>query len=112
MSSHAVFQAADHFFCACFTIESCLRFFAYEDKRNCLHESWFIFDASVTLLTILDTWVINCVIALCTQDGDVNAFVDRGILRFIKLLRLVHIIRMARLVRVMPELMVIIKGVI
>merc|ERR1719359_2587454 len=44
IDAHPVFQVAENSFCLFFTWELLTRFAAFRQKRNCLRDSWFVFD--------------------------------------------------------------------
>jgi len=95
------FAVLENLFAVYFTAEVTIRFLAYRDKRSCLSDRWFIFDATLVVLMVLETWVLP----LLGNSGGVGQL---GILR---LLRLLRITRMAKLMRAFPQLMLIVKGI-
>lgn len=109
LDADPLFQIAQHMFCLYFTVEILIRFLAFEYKRNCLKDSWFVFDAALVSMMVLETWVLTTIL-LCVGGSQLSSFGDAGILRIFRLLRLTRMARMARLLRAMPELMVIIKA--
>jgi voltage-gated sodium channel len=85
-----------------FSAEVLIRFIAYKSKVACLLDPWFIFDSSLVTMMVVETWVLPFL-------GSGGPFAQLSILR---LLRLLRITRMARLMRAVPEMMVIIKGMV
>eukprot|EP00928_Gymnodinium_smaydae_P096096 TRINITY_DN8416_c0_g2_i2.p1 TRINITY_DN8416_c0_g2~~TRINITY_DN8416_c0_g2_i2.p1 ORF type:complete len:579 (+),score=75.29 TRINITY_DN8416_c0_g2_i2:22-1737(+) len=80
---------------------------AFQRKRDGLKDSWFVFDSGLVMLSVLDTWVMQIIVAFSgSADGGFNA----SILRLVRLLRLMRVARMARLLRAIPELMILVKG--
>jgi hypothetical protein len=65
-----------------------------------------MFDASLVLLMVVETWVITVVIVLFSGDG---VGLNISILR---LLRLVRLSRLSRIIRAVPELSFMVKGVL
>jgi len=100
------FQIAENFFCAYFFFEWFVRFFAFETKFNCLRDSWFVFDTALVLMMVMETWVMTILMAFMQSQG--GSLGGTSILRIFRLLRLS---RMARMLRSMPELMILVKGI-
>eukprot|EP00928_Gymnodinium_smaydae_P001516 TRINITY_DN10550_c1_g1_i2.p1 TRINITY_DN10550_c1_g1~~TRINITY_DN10550_c1_g1_i2.p1 ORF type:complete len:857 (-),score=155.79 TRINITY_DN10550_c1_g1_i2:168-2681(-) len=103
------FQVAENFFCFYFSFEWIVRFFAFENKRNTLKDPWFVFDSALLAFMVLETWILS--IALIVSGGT-NAQIDLGVVGLFRLLRLARIARISRLMRAVPELMVLVKGML
>lgn len=99
------FQICSQLFCIYFTWELLVRFFAFEDKRNCLRDGWFKFDAFLVSSMILDTWIIMP--TLYSMGGKVTIPTQP-----LRMLRLFKLTRMARLMKTFPELITMIKGLV
>jgi voltage-gated sodium channel len=114
VDAHPVFQVGAHLFCTYFTFEALVRFGAFKRKRDCLRDLWFLFDSSLAFLMIVDTWAIEVVLILVSNEGSGGSggtdLSNASILRMARLLRLLRMARMARLLRALPELLVLIKG--
>eukprot|EP00929_Paragymnodinium_shiwhaense_P022405 TRINITY_DN14323_c0_g1_i1.p1 TRINITY_DN14323_c0_g1~~TRINITY_DN14323_c0_g1_i1.p1 ORF type:complete len:807 (-),score=167.33 TRINITY_DN14323_c0_g1_i1:99-2441(-) len=117
-----IFQIMENIFCAYFVGEWLIRFLAFAKKRNCLRDMWFNFDSGLVLLMVLETWVMTLVI-ICTgglenqgeekgSQGSSGGMGNASVLRLVKLMRLTRMARMARLLRAMPELMILVKGMV
>eukprot|EP00928_Gymnodinium_smaydae_P096095 TRINITY_DN8416_c0_g2_i1.p1 TRINITY_DN8416_c0_g2~~TRINITY_DN8416_c0_g2_i1.p1 ORF type:complete len:759 (+),score=81.46 TRINITY_DN8416_c0_g2_i1:53-2329(+) len=107
LEAPVIFQIAEHFFCAFFLCEWIFRFMAFQRKCDGLKDPWFVFDSGLVMFSILDTWVMQIIVALSgSTDGGFNA----SILRLVRLLRLMRVARMARLLRAIPELLILVKG--
>jgi voltage-gated sodium channel len=104
-----MFRIADNFFCAYFTFEWLVRFLAFETKRNCLRDAWFCFDSVLCTLMIFETWLLWIVFSLLKDD--VQDSIDVSALRLLRLLRLTRTARMAKVLRAMPEMLIMIKGI-
>mmetsp|Transcript_68772 Transcript_68772/g.212667 ORF Transcript_68772/g.212667 Transcript_68772/m.212667 type:complete len:485 (+) Transcript_68772:502-1956(+) len=89
------------FFCAYFTAEILIRFVAYRVKVNCIWDAWFVFDALLVTMMIVETLILP----FTTGGGPL------GGLNILRLLRLLRITRMAKLMRAFPQLMMIVKGI-
>lgn len=96
------FIVVEWIFALYFTTEVLIRFFAYKNKCDIFCDSWFMFDSTLVTMMVLETWVLPFI-------GGSGPPVDLSILR---LLRLLRITRMARLMRAVPEMMVIVKGMV
>jgi hypothetical protein len=105
-----VFQVMDNFFCAYFTIEISLRFGAFEKKIDAAKDYWFVFDTSLVLLMIWETWIQVLMFRL---NGDVSegGMRSASVLRIFRAFRLLRISRMTRLLRSMPELFILVKSI-
>eukprot|EP00927_Polykrikos_kofoidii_P039742 TRINITY_DN34068_c1_g2_i1.p1 TRINITY_DN34068_c1_g2~~TRINITY_DN34068_c1_g2_i1.p1 ORF type:complete len:749 (-),score=124.82 TRINITY_DN34068_c1_g2_i1:244-2250(-) len=104
-----VFQLAEHFFCFYFCFEWFVRFMSFEEKSNCLRDSWFVFDSALVCMMFMETWLLTLIMILAGTSGG-SVLGDVGIVRIARLARLTRMARMARLLRSMPELMILIKG--
>jgi hypothetical protein len=113
MQADPVWQIAEHFFCIYFTIEISLRFLAFQHKKHCLHDKWFILDSLLVTLMISETYVLGVMVYLSARGSNSGGLsLDKG--NFLKTLRMLRIVRMARLARVLrrtPELLILIKGI-
>lgn len=104
-------QVCEHFFCFVFFGEWIVSFGAFESKINCLRDRAFVFDSMLVLMSVMETWVMTAVILL-SVGADTRPMGNTQILRLFKLIRIFRMARVARLLRAIPELMVLIKGVI
>jgi len=96
------FIIVEWIFAIYFTSEVTIRFLAYKKKCDCLCDAWFVFDSCLVTLMVIETWVLPFL-------GSSGPLAQLSILR---LLRLLRITRMARLMKAIPEMMVIIKGMV
>lgn len=114
--AHPVFIIAENFFCLFFTVEVTIRFAAFKNKLNCLRDRWFVFDTFMVFMMIFETWVMTLVLIFVNTDdtagGENTGIGNASLLRLLRLLRLSRMARMARLLRSMPELLILIKGMI
>lgn len=104
-SAKMPFIVTENFFCAYFTFEWLVRFFAFKYKRNCCRDGWFRFDTALVSMMVFETWIFAPVLAF-TSDGT-GPSIPVGPLRLLRMLRLT---RMARLMRNLPELVTMTKG--
>jgi len=96
------FILMDHFFCLFFTVELVIRFLAYKSKLYSCKDLAFLFDLALVALMILETWVLPFV-------GSIPALKQVSILR---LLRLARLLRMGKIMRYLPEMQLIVKGML
>jgi len=100
----AVWVIADCLFFGFFTAELIIRFLAFKKKAKCLQDGWFIFDASLVFLYAFDPFVLG----LLKQSG--SSFDPPT--STVRLLRLARLSRLVRMLRFLPELMIMIKGMV
>mmetsp|Transcript_84138 Transcript_84138/g.261701 ORF Transcript_84138/g.261701 Transcript_84138/m.261701 type:complete len:480 (-) Transcript_84138:50-1489(-) len=118
LDAHPVFLVVENLFCAFFTFEWLVRFMAFQKKLSSMKDSWFVFDTVLVCMTIVETWVmiaVTAVVFAVTKPGDKSGFggtSDTSILRLIRLLRLSRMARMAKIFRAIPELMIMMKGLV
>jgi len=108
LGSKPFFQAVEQAFCFYFTFEWFVRYMSFRRKKDGLHDFWFVFDSALVLMMVVETWVMTSLILL-TGSGGGGGLGGASILRLFRLLRLS---RMARMLRSMPELMILIKGMV
>eukprot|EP00928_Gymnodinium_smaydae_P030038 TRINITY_DN22446_c0_g1_i1.p1 TRINITY_DN22446_c0_g1~~TRINITY_DN22446_c0_g1_i1.p1 ORF type:complete len:599 (+),score=73.29 TRINITY_DN22446_c0_g1_i1:88-1884(+) len=105
-----MFQIVENFFCCYFVLEWLVRFLAFRRKRDGFKDGWFIFDTFLVALMVAETWIITAAVAF---SGDSSGYMnDTSILRLARLLRLSRMARMARLLRSVPELLIMVKGML
>jgi len=96
----------DSLFFIYFVIEVVVRFCAFKRKIDCLKDNWFKFDLTLVLLYGFDPFTI-ALVAKAQGGGGLN--LPTAILRLFRLARLSRLVRM---LRSLPELMVMIKGMV
>eukprot|EP00930_Biecheleria_cincta_P045467 TRINITY_DN31330_c0_g1_i1.p1 TRINITY_DN31330_c0_g1~~TRINITY_DN31330_c0_g1_i1.p1 ORF type:complete len:749 (-),score=153.22 TRINITY_DN31330_c0_g1_i1:53-2299(-) len=105
----AGFIIAENLFCIGFLSEIVIRFAAYRSSMASLQDKWFLFDLSLVLLMVFDTWIMFAVVAV--SKTDTGSLFDTSVLRIFKLLRLTRVGRIARLLRLVPEVAILLKGI-
>lgn len=101
--------AMAHTFCSYFLFELSVQLLAYKDKRRALTDSPFMFDALLVVLILLETWVLpvlNALLGTANDGGSMRIAMVFRLLRFLKVLRL------GKVLRQLPELLIIIRGVL
>merc|ERR1719253_583254 len=106
-----IFQVVEHLFCTYFVLEWLVRFCAFKEKLRGLYDGWFVFDSALVLFMILETWIMS-VVVLATSNGGSTGLGNTDILKLIRLVRLTRMARLARLLRAIPELTILIKGLL
>jgi len=109
LDAEPVYQFAENFFCTYFTFEWFVRWKAFRHKRDGLKDAWFVFDGSLMVIMIAETWVLTAIIYF-SGAGQSSGLGNLTTFKLIRLVRLTRTARMARLLRAMPELMIMIKG--
>lgn len=104
LDAHVVFQVADCLFFGYFVVELFIRFMAFERKISCCKDAWFVFDSTLVALYAFDPFIIALITQLSGSDG---LDLPTSILRLFRLARLSRLVRM---LRSLPELMIMIKG--
>lgn len=105
------FQVAEHTFGVLFFVELVIRWAAYRVKRDCLRDSWFVFDGTLVILMVGETWIMLPVWLSGAHNGEAG-FGDLSVLRIARLLRLTKLARIGRLLRYAPEVLTMMKGVV
>jgi hypothetical protein len=104
--AHPIFITADVMFFAYFLFELIIRFAAFKKKSSCLRDGWFVFDSTLVTLYAFDPFVIGLMAATSGGDGmDLPTAV-------LRLFRLARLSRLVRMLRSLPELMIMIKGML
>eukprot|EP00929_Paragymnodinium_shiwhaense_P053792 TRINITY_DN2695_c0_g1_i1.p1 TRINITY_DN2695_c0_g1~~TRINITY_DN2695_c0_g1_i1.p1 ORF type:complete len:988 (-),score=302.05 TRINITY_DN2695_c0_g1_i1:112-2994(-) len=109
-----LFQAMENLFCCFFTVELAIRFGAFHLKRDAMRDKWFVFDSFLLAMMIMDTWLLTIIVAIrssMTRDGS-HGFRDASVLRLGRLVKVLRLSRTARLLRSVPELVILMKGVV
>lgn len=105
------FQFAEHSFCAYFAFEIGTRFSAFKRKRHCFKDTWFIFDAALVIMGIVDTWFLYFLTLIVSMEEKENSLAgDAVLLRVARIVRITRMCRIMRLLRSWPELIILVKG--
>jgi len=105
LDAYPGFIVADVLFFAYFSMELSIRFCAFQRKCDCTKDAWFMFDTFLVMLYAFDPFIMACIAA-----GTGGGGLDGGSLP--RLLRLTRLSRLVRMLRALPELMIMIKGMI
>lgn len=101
---HNILLVTENAFCSIFLIEICVRSCTYRNCMSLVSDGSFLFDLLLVLLMVWETWFMPIWEA---HTGHVS-----GAVRLARILRVLRTARMARLIRQMPELMILIKGML
>mmetsp|Transcript_105965 Transcript_105965/g.167240 ORF Transcript_105965/g.167240 Transcript_105965/m.167240 type:complete len:668 (-) Transcript_105965:51-2054(-) len=107
LEAKAPFIIVENFFLLFFVFELTMRFLAFERKRDCLGDAWFVFDSSLVTLMFIDTYMLPLWLKISTFKGAG----DTSILKLVRMTRISRMARMARLLKAFPELTILIKGI-
>lgn len=118
MQAESPFLIAEIVFTLYFSGELFVRFMSYERRKQALKDSWFIFDLLLVAMMLLETWVIPLTAFIAeggfqppAEDG-ANISRSASVLRIARIMRVFRTARIIRVARYMPELMILIKGVL
>lgn len=105
------FFVVENIFLLFFSVELFLRFMGYSSGCRAIRDPPFIFDAVLVSMMVLETWLIPLVTLLSGgMDGSTDVARSASILRIARVMRVLRTARVARLVRYMPELIILLKG--
>eukprot|EP00439_Symbiodinium_sp_Y106_P003767 s7787_g1.t1 len=90
----------ENFFCLLWITEMLLKLWAF--RLAYFRSGWNVFDCSLVLLNIFETWVIP---SLAIEDLDAI-----GVLRIVRVLRILRLLRLIRLMKLFKNLWLIIVG--
>jgi len=103
------FQVMENIFACYFTFELAVRFGAFKRKRDTMKDMWFVFDFFLLVLIILETWAVRLLVVVEDDTGSATGGRQLGVLRVARLLRLA---RLSQLLKICPELMTLIRGIV
>jgi len=110
IDAEPVFVIAENLFCTFFLFEIIIRFLAFQRKRNCLRDGWFVFDSILAFLMVGETWILLGILVALNHNSLVGLGATFSTMRLIRLARLARLSRIARLLRAIPELLIIVKA--
>jgi hypothetical protein len=109
--AHPVWIVAENLFCLYFCFDVVVRFMAYKKAKYCLKDPWFPFDVSLVAVMIIETWILTLILLAMGGEGASFDAGSVGIIRTLRLAKVVRVTRMAKLVRKCPEVLVLVKAV-
>mmetsp|Transcript_40405 Transcript_40405/g.79835 ORF Transcript_40405/g.79835 Transcript_40405/m.79835 type:complete len:590 (+) Transcript_40405:101-1870(+) len=99
------FRIADILFFGYFSVELIIRFAAFQRKTRCLCDPWFVFDSCLVMFYFFDPFIMTFAAAVTGGGLDLPT----SLLRLFRLFRLTRLVRM---MRSLPELLIMIKGMV
>jgi hypothetical protein len=99
-----VWWIADNWFTAVFLLEAVIKVMAFRAEYFCHPKDgkWNSFDASIVLLSVMDTWVISIFLNPSDEGTSFSP---------IRLFRMLRLLRMVKMFRMIPDLMMVIIGI-
>merc|ERR1719327_659826 len=85
---------------------------AFRRKRDFVKDAWCVFDSVLVCTMVTETWVVPGFMILSHSAGGSMHLKNVSIMRLARLLRLTRMSRMVRVFRAMPELLILIKGML
>jgi len=107
-----MFQIMENLFCLFFTLELIIRFMAFRIKKTAFTDRWFVFDVVLVGMMILETWVLTLILMASNSSNGMRGLRNASMVRTLRLLRMARMVRIARLLRAVPELLVMIRGIV
>lgn len=107
-----MFQVCDNLFCFTFCFEMLVRFMAFRHKLDAFMDRWFLFDGSLVLLMIWETWIVVAIYLTFGLSTNNDAAKNSQALRMLRLIRLVRVARTTRLLNAVPELLILARGMV
>eukprot|EP00931_Biecheleriopsis_adriatica_P065156 TRINITY_DN39789_c0_g1_i1.p1 TRINITY_DN39789_c0_g1~~TRINITY_DN39789_c0_g1_i1.p1 ORF type:complete len:834 (-),score=164.89 TRINITY_DN39789_c0_g1_i1:21-2522(-) len=108
----AIFIIVENLFAVFFFSEFIIRLFALEHWKRFLQDNAMIFDFFLVLLMVLEVWLLAPILYFSESNREGGQAVGNvAVLRIFRLMRLTRVARMGRILRAVPELMVLIKGI-
>lgn len=123
LEADAFHQAVEQLFCAWFFMEFFVRFFAFKSKWSCLKDYWFLFDALLLFVSVLNAWIVPLIMVIAalgeeqheqlrTTLGSVGSAMPITALRAVRVLKILRLGRVVQLLRIVPEVQTIVKAVV
>lgn len=105
------FIVADNIFCTLFLSELLIRFLSYSQRLAAFKDTAFLFDTILVAMMMLESWFMPLLeVMTAGESGDVAE--TSSILRIARVMRILRTARIAKLVRYMPELVILLKGML
>ncbi|CAE6973476.1 Scn11a [Symbiodinium natans] len=105
------FLITENLFCLFFTVELVVRMGAFQNAAQ-FCDGWFLFDSSLTVMMIWDTWVSFLVKTISGHNVISSQVRSFTVLRVLRVLRIARVARAARIINSLPELRVLVKGMV
>mmetsp|Transcript_85497 Transcript_85497/g.151260 ORF Transcript_85497/g.151260 Transcript_85497/m.151260 type:complete len:869 (-) Transcript_85497:82-2688(-) len=102
------FIYVENMFCLYFFSELCIRFASFNGKRKAFKDAWFVFDLVLVTIMAAETWIMP-IVMLATNTSSASLG-GSGVLKMIRLVRLLRLTRLSKILRLLPELVIILRG--
>lgn len=106
-----IFQIVNNLFCTYFVFEIAVRYLAARDKYELFADWHFDFDLLLVCSMMWECWIEVALYKLFKHSAEGNMR-SCMILRIFRLFRLSRLLRTSRVIHSMPELMIIVKGIV
>lgn len=112
LDASVIFILMEIIFGIYFCGELLCRYMAYISTRHAFKDAWFSFDFLLVFIMVAETWLMPLIdIVIEGLAGSGTGFGrSASVLRVLKVLRVLRTARIIRVARYMPELMILIKG--
>lgn len=109
-----IFLVGEQFFTFYFVFEIMIRFAAFQSKKRCCRELWFLLEVLLVLLMVTENWVLNLVLFLLPSSAtdSRNLLSNISLLRMGRLFRLFRLVRVLRILRMIPELLIMVRAIV
>jgi len=77
-----------------------------------LQDFWFAFDLLLIVLMVSEPWLAPIVITVGNIDVTSGGMIDISFVKLLKLVKIMRLSRLAKLLRTVPELVIIMKGIV
>jgi hypothetical protein len=105
------FIIMENIFCAYFVFEVIVRWVAFERKRDCVQDRWFVFDCILVLLMVAETWILSLIVIIFFYSNNQQGLNAFSVIRLIRVVKMLRVSRMARLLRAIPEIVILVRGI-
>eukprot|EP00435_Cladocopium_sp_Y103_P063220 s10_g24.t2 len=97
-----------------FSVELFCRYMAYIYTKFAFKDAWFVFDLLLVFIMVTETWLMPLINSVIEGIAGAGSGFGRSasVLRVLKVLRVLRTARIVRVARYMPELMILIKGLL
>uniref|UniRef100_A0A7S4SUN5 EF-hand domain-containing protein n=1 Tax=Alexandrium monilatum TaxID=311494 RepID=A0A7S4SUN5_9DINO len=110
LKSPPLFQVMESLFIAFFVLEMTVRFMTFPLCRSAVRDPWFVFDAVLVLVMLLESCVLSIVLAVTDHSSIAGLAV--GQFSALRILRFLRIARVAKIGRFLPELRTMVAGIL
>jgi len=113
MYSSPIFILAEVVFSIYFTVEVIIRYMSYKSTWKAFKDMWFLFDFFLVTMMVAETWIVPMFVLIMDDSDGNGSNLGRtvSILRVARALRVLRTARIVRVARYMPELMILLKGI-